>query len=371
MQLRNTLPFQFLLSVALCWAVQTTTKSAQALVPPHPAPAPPKLSCVDPVIKNILGTYTYPIHLLQGKILRAKAVPSGEYFLSMCADTSTGKPFCPQKDSVHATAMAGYCPISQVALAIASAHSVTTRSYTPLSATDLTKGLLLRVQPLNTVIKGGFEVQFVCDAKLKVPVFSGIMKQIPLGFNFTVRTSAACPTFVATPGGWSTAFLVIFCVVTFLYCGIGCFLNVQAGTNLTEACPHRSSWCNLPGLVKDGCLFFMQLLCGGDGGGVGVGRRSGGGGGGGGGGSSTTRGKGSGSTGNDKGGNYSQMKDDDGGSDEIGAAYAAPNYGSVTKSTPSAPPLPVTPVESPQKFSSSGRHNERNDDFADTMFDEE
>jgi hypothetical protein len=346
MRLRNTVPFQFLLSVALCWAE----------LPPHPAPAPPKLSCVDPVIQNKLGTYTYPIHLLQGKILRAKAVPSGEYFLSMCADTSTGKPFCPQKDSVHATAMAGYCPITQVALAIASAHSVTTRSYTPLSATDLTKGLLLRVQPLNTVIKGGFEVQFVCDAKLKVPLFSGIMKQIPLGFNFTVRTSAACPTFVATPGGWSTAFLVIFCVVTFLYCGVGCFLNVQAGTNLTEACPHRSSWCNLPGLVKDGCVFFMQLLCGSDGGG--------GGGGGGSGGSSSN-------TGNDKGGNYSQMKDDNGGSGGIGAAHAAPNYGSVTEPIPSAPPLPVTPVESPQKFSSSGRHNERNDDFADTVFDEE
>jgi hypothetical protein len=331
-----------------------------------PAPAPPKLPCVDPVIKTKLGTYTYPLSQLQGKMMISKASLGGQFFLSVCADSTTGKPFCTNKDSVHPTAMAAYCPITQSALAIASAKSVTSRSYSSLNPKNPLDGLLLRVQPLNPVIRGGFEVQFICNPKItKAPLFKGLMKETPLGFNFTVTTSAVCPAFVPTPtgGGWSTIFLVVFFVCTFLYCGIGCVLNVRAGVDLMQACPHRSSWCNLPGLVKDGIVFFFGVICGSSGGGSGSDGNS----------SKSSSGRNSGKIGDSSsdsgGGNYSKMVDDVYETSEKG--QPVPNYGSVTETTSTDGPVDSGNYKKPRAIlTSSGRHNDRNDDFADTTFED-
>ena len=320
-----------------------------------PTPAPPRLPCVDPVIKTKLGEYTYSISSLQGKLLSGPASAGGKYFFNLCTDAPTGPPFCTNRDSVHPTAMAAYCPVTQTALAIASAKAVTERSYSALGGNEKA-GLLLRVQPLDTVIKGGFEVQLICNAKTKVPLFRGLMKETPLGFNFSITTSAACPTFVPTPptGEWSTIFIVVFCVVTVLYCGVGCFINVRAGVSVTQACPHRVAWCNLPGLVGAGCTFFMGCICSssGDGSRGGEKKKSAGG-------------------GNEKNGEstttdraYAAMKDND--ALPIAATSNNSNYG--TESLPIATPVEVMNEKDYNPLSSTGNHNDRNDDFADTVF---
>ena len=175
-----------------------------------PAPAPPKLPCVDPVITTKEGTYTYPLSTIQGKMMEAVPKSGGKLFLSVCANLPTGKPFCASDDPIHKTALAAYCPITQVALSISSAQSVTSKSYTALSVKDPKTGVRLRMTPISTVIKGGASVEFLCDAKSKTPILKAVMKQTPLGFNFTVTTSAACPIFKPAPsGGWSTLFLII------------------------------------------------------------------------------------------------------------------------------------------------------------------
>lgn len=49
-------------------------------------------------------------------------------------------------------------------------------------------------------------------------------------------------------------------VVTTLYVVGGCvFKHKKQGTQGMESCPNVDFWRALPGLVKDGCVFFFQL----------------------------------------------------------------------------------------------------------------
>ena len=322
-----------------------------------PTPAPPKLPCENPTVTlktgPHAGVYTYPMSSLQGKMMQGKATGGGTFFLTVCANLPTGKPFCTNKDTLHPTAMAAYCPITEVALSIVDAKIA--KDFIPLDLADPSTGLRLTVEPENPVIKGGFHVEFHCDPKSKAPVFKGVMKDTPLGFNFTVTTDAACPTFVPAPsGGWSTIFLVCLCTVTVLYCGLGCGLNIRNGKEVMQACPNRASWCNLPGLVKDGCVFFFQCLCGLCGNGKGpkkVEKKKGG------------------------GDNYKSLGNNNeeeggGGGGEGSGKATTNNYGTSASSDVSSPYDHDDMSRSLPKetLSSTGRHNDRNDDFEDTVF---
>lgn len=82
------------------------------------------------------------------------------------------------------------------------------------------------------------------------------------------------PTPIACGGGGAgekgisggTVFLIIVLVSVFLYVVIGCIYNVKKNLMpVSEACPHKTFWLSIPGLVKDGCVFTwgkLRSLCG-------------------------------------------------------------------------------------------------------------
>ena len=333
---------QTIVTLLVLGAVQCTTPSPP---PSHsPTPAPPKLPCEDPVVTTKEGTYTYPLKSIQGKMMQYDDKASGgKIFLAVCADLPTGKPFCTNKDPAHTYAMAAYCPITSTALAISDWKEVTTKSWTPLSAKDPKTGVRLTLKTLSTVIKGGAAVEFICDAKSKAPVLKVVFKPSPLGFNFSVTTSAACPTFVPAPsGGWSTMFLIIFCLVLVSYCGGGCILNVKKhDKSMTQACPNRLFWCDLPYLVKDGCVCFFSCICNKN--------------------KTLTNGsngsKAGGKNTNSSSAEYKAVVDEKIAS--TSQASSPSNYG--TKGDKNE-------IKKSPYGSSSGDHNARNDDFADTVF---
>lgn len=61
-------------------------------------------------------------------------------------------------------------------------------------------------------------------------------------------------------------------VLTVVYTVAGCaYKHFRIGTQGIESCPNIDFWRELPGLCKDGCIFFWQKcrsLCGGRGGGA-------------------------------------------------------------------------------------------------------
>ena len=150
--------------------------------------------------------------------------------------------------------------------------------------------------------------------------------------------------------------LVLFAVAVVLYCGVGCFVNVRSGAEMTQACPQRAFWCGLPGLVKDGCVCFFGTVCrrGGDGGGYdSIGgdktpsKKQ-----------KTERGGGSGGGGGSSSGSSAPI------AQAVPVAAASP-YGTGSGAEPAQA---RGPRNSLMGNSFSGQHEHRNDDFADTSF---
>jgi len=125
--------------------------------------------------------------------------------------------------------------------------------------------------------------QFVCDSTASVAQFKNV--KLPPSdqtstciYTFNFAAAGACPTVVLTPGpsgdnggdtgssssslsgGW--IFLIILFVVTFVYFVGGGSVNYYRGQRGADIVPNKNLWVELPGLVKDGCL-YCQSLCSG------------------------------------------------------------------------------------------------------------
>jgi len=68
-----------------------------------------------------------------------------------------------------------------------------------------------------------------------------------------------------------TVFIIIVIVAAAVYVIAGCAYNrfKKGTTGLRESCPQNEFWCDLPGLMKDGCLFTKAKVTGKAGGGDG------------------------------------------------------------------------------------------------------
>eukprot|EP00004_Rigifila_ramosa_P007937 TRINITY_DN19122_c0_g1_i1.p2 TRINITY_DN19122_c0_g1~~TRINITY_DN19122_c0_g1_i1.p2 ORF type:complete len:229 (+),score=46.03 TRINITY_DN19122_c0_g1_i1:3-689(+) len=87
----------------------------------------------------------------------------------------------------------------------------------------------------------------------------------PCEYIIHFPTSLACDLGGDESGGLSggSIFLIIFFVGTFLYCAGGVVYNQRQGVTGIEMVPNIQFWRELPGLVKDGCVFTKTKLTGG------------------------------------------------------------------------------------------------------------
>jgi len=83
-------------------------------------------------------------------------------------------------------------------------------------------------------------------------------------FIYTMTSMKNCPVKQSSSsgklsGGW--VFVIIVLVVSFVYCvgGIG-FKKYRGAESWGEAVPNNTFWFALPGLVKEGAVFFWQRL---------------------------------------------------------------------------------------------------------------
>ena len=281
-------------------------------------------------------------------------------------------PLCPAADSKHATAMFAYCPdLATNGVAVVAADPKFSPKFTAVMSKP-TKGAAAKVIGLTTNLRSEINlvrfvgVKYLCDAKAIAPRMTVVMPppgKVPMGFNITITTKAACGSSGGggggggSGGGWSTLFLILFPLSIVLYCAAGCFINIRKyGENsVFNACPQRQFWCGLPGLVMDGVAFFFSWF------GVGDGRLTSSGG--------ASRDGGG-------GGKYENM-DNSNNKDVTGPNNAAKSgYGT---SAPSPLPNPYgtisgapLPKNKKQLGASSGRHNkEMADAFSDTEFEED
>ena len=352
-------------------------RPASSAAPPKP---PPALPCPSPTV----GGLTYDLASLKGKILSYTSPQSGiKFSFGVCKAIPTGMPLCPAADGKHSTAMFAYCAeLAPTGVAVVAADPTFSPAFKAFNspprkgAAAKTLGLVADLPSETSVVKF-VELKYLCDAKATSPRMTVLMPprgKLPMGFNITIMTKAACGSSSGgggggdsggKGGGWSTLFFVCLPLSIALYCVAGCFINMRkyGEASVWNACPQRQFWCGLPGLVMDGVAFFFSWF------GIGDGELSGSGGGGGGGGG----GKGSSPSGGGGGGRYDNL-DDNKKNDATGAGNGG--YGT---SAPSPLPNPYGTVsgapvarKKKQLGASSGRHNkEMADAFSDTEFDED
>jgi hypothetical protein len=72
------------------------------------------------------------------------------------------------------------------------------------------------------------------------------------------ESSYGCPT---SSFGWAWTFNVCFLAAVIIYLVGGAYYNkTTKGMRGLEALPHRDFWRELPGLVKEGTIFFFSKL---------------------------------------------------------------------------------------------------------------
>ncbi|XP_071096839.1 cation-dependent mannose-6-phosphate receptor-like [Haliotis cracherodii] len=85
-------------------------------------------------------------------------------------------------------------------------------------------------------------------------------------FQFELYSPCACPDgclVVATDLSTGTILLLIFLTLFILYFGVGSLYRKSVyGAEGREIVPHTSFWFSLPGLIKDGYLFFISPCLG-------------------------------------------------------------------------------------------------------------
>jgi len=58
-------------------------------------------------------------------------------------------------------------------------------------------------------------------------------------------------------GGW--IFIIFLVILTFVYCVGGiAFMHFQRGATGLEMLPHMNFWREVPGLIKDGCIYSWR-----------------------------------------------------------------------------------------------------------------
>ena len=78
-------------------------------------------------------------------------------------------------------------------------------------------------------------------------------------YDFTFGSKKACPTGIGSGGGW--VFLLIVVIALIVYFGAGIlYKRAQLGATGMECVPNIDFWRELPGLVKDGCIFFWEKM---------------------------------------------------------------------------------------------------------------
>ncbi|XP_077509066.1 uncharacterized protein LOC144120493 [Amblyomma americanum] len=113
-------------------------------------------------------------------------------------------------------------------------------------------------------------VIFTCDSQKHLPIgpgslltnldYSSIEDKDPCERNITVPYEGACGT--APSGGLSTGsvLLILFFVALLIYLVGGILINRHNGAEGVEMIPHLQFWKELPSLVVEGGVFFVQVV---------------------------------------------------------------------------------------------------------------
>ncbi|XP_037566244.1 uncharacterized protein LOC119446009 [Dermacentor silvarum] len=116
-------------------------------------------------------------------------------------------------------------------------------------------------------------VIFTCDHDKPIPIgpgslvtklpYNNIDERDPCERNVTVPYDGACGSAPATSsGGLSTGsiLLILFFVGLLIYIVGGILVNRNNGAQGVEMIPHLQFWKELPSLIVEGCVFFVQLI---------------------------------------------------------------------------------------------------------------
>jgi len=118
----------------------------------------------------------------------------------------------------------------------------------------ITGGDRTAICPSNS--QRSLEVEMHCDPEKKSYEFvchPDTCEDPRCHFKVEVHTSLACPP---SDEDWGWTFITISLVVVLVYVGGGMAWNIkQRGLQGTEAIPNIELWHQVPGLVKDGCVF--------------------------------------------------------------------------------------------------------------------
>ncbi|KAL1467088.1 hypothetical protein MTO96_005945 [Rhipicephalus appendiculatus] len=117
-------------------------------------------------------------------------------------------------------------------------------------------------------------VIFTCDRDKHIPIGPGslvtklpydtIDDRDPCERNVTVKYDGACGSSspATSSGGLSTGsvLLILFFVALLIYFVGGVLVNRNNGAQGVEMIPHLQFWKELPSLIVEGCVFFVQLV---------------------------------------------------------------------------------------------------------------
>jgi len=83
-------------------------------------------------------------------------------------------------------------------------------------------------------------------------------------FNVSIGSGGGSSSSSSSGMSGGTIFLIMVIVGAVVYIVAGCIYNRarKGTTGVRESCPQNEFWCDLPGLMKDGCLFTKSKFTG-------------------------------------------------------------------------------------------------------------
>ena len=100
---------------------------------------------------------------------------------------------------------------------------------------------------------------YECSPNLPTPTYSASQYGTSTAYEVKLRGQAACGYVYTLPLSWGSISLILFFVFVALYLGAGITYNVKVrGRQGLDMIPQLEYWKELPGLVKDGCVFSWQ-----------------------------------------------------------------------------------------------------------------
>ncbi|XP_037290273.1 uncharacterized protein LOC119185294 [Rhipicephalus microplus] len=154
-------------------------------------------------------------------------------------------------------------------------------TFTTLKANGQNSFVVEFQQPGNNLLKCSepsrtlrTNVIFICDRDKHIPIGPGsLVTKLPYDSiderdacerNVTVKYDGACGSSspVTSSGGLSTGsvLLILFFVALLIYFVGGVLVNRNNGAQGVEMIPHLQFWKELPSLIVEGCVFFVQLV---------------------------------------------------------------------------------------------------------------